>query len=258
MCIGAEGEARGRGRGRARAERQGRGRGERKAAAVAAPAGESASPNADSAMPTAPDGSVHDQPRRGRRAADGRARGAREGLSARGRGSVGKAPSGRTGAAIVAAIPTPNAALGEASAPTENAAGSAGAASEPNTTSADPIVVLKHSTAPSAPALPGDSSGPPMSKGILEPPAMPPGLGWDAIAPEPPGLGWGRAAGAPSAISGGIAADNAPPASKSVSATALGGPDPPVERPKSAAGVVSRPRSAGVQAFSSGMLPVEP
>ena len=97
-----------------------------------------------------------------------------------------------------------------------------------------------------------------MNKGILEPPAMPPGLGWDAIAPEPPGLGWGRAAGAPSAISGGIAADNAPPASKSVSATALGGPDPPVERPKSAAGVVSRPRSAGVQAFSSGMLPVKP
>ena len=225
---------------------------------MAAPAGESASPNADSAMPTAPDGSVHDQPRRGRRAADGRARGAREGLSARGRGRAGKAPSGRTGAAIVAAIPTPNAAPGEASASTENAAGIVGAASEPNTTSADPIVVLKQSTAPTAPALPGNTSGPPMNKGILEPPAMPPGLGWDAIAPEPPGLGWGRAAGAPSAISGGITADSAPPASKSVSATALGGPDPPVERPKSAAGVVSRPRSAGVQAFSSGMLPVKP
>ena len=243
-----EGETRGRGRGRVRAERQGRGRGERKAAAVAAPASESASPNADAAMPAAPDGSVHDQPRRGRRAADGRARSSREGVSARGRGRAGKALSGRTGAAIVAAIPTPNAAQGEASAPTEDAAGSVGAASEPNTTSADPIVVLKHSAPP---ALPGTSSGPSMNKGILEPPAMPPGLGWDAIAPEPPGLGWGRAAAASSAISGGITADKAPPASKSVSATALGGPDPPVERPKSAAGVVSRPRSAGLQASSS-------
>ena len=202
-------------------------------------------------MPTAPDGSAHDQPRRGRRATDGRARGGREGLTARGRGRAGKALSGRTGAAIVTAIPTPNAAPGEASNPIEDAAGSVGAALELNTTSADPIVVLKQSTASSVPALPGNSSGPSVNKGILDPPAMPPGLGWDAIAPEPPGLGWGRSAAASSAISGGISADKAPPASKCVSATALGGPDPPVERPKSAAGVVSRPRSAGLQACSS-------
>ena len=202
-------------------------------------------------MLTAPDGSVHDQPRRGRRAADGRARGGREGLSTRGRGRAGKASSGRTGAAVVTAIPTPNAAPGEASNPTEDAPGSVGAALEPSTTSADPIVVLKHSTATSAPALPGNPSGPSMNQGILEPPAMPPGLGWDAIAPEPPGLGWGRAAAASSAISGGITADKALSASKSVSATALGEPDPPVERPKSAAGVVSRPRSAGLPACSS-------
>lgn len=74
---------------------------------------------------------------------------------------------------------------------------------------------------------------------------MPPGLGWDAIAPEPPGLGWGRAAAVPSAINSGMAADQFMPASKSVAASGSGGPDPPVERPKSAAGVVSRPRSAG-------------
>lgn len=74
---------------------------------------------------------------------------------------------------------------------------------------------------------------------------MPPGLGWDAIAPEPPGLGWGRTSAVPTALDSNGTADTFPPASKPVATSSVVGPDPPVERPKSAAGVVSRPRSSG-------------
>ena len=241
--TGQDGDNRGRGRGRARGERQARGRGDRKAAAVAAaPAADPASPIADNG--TSPsEGHAAEQPRRGRRSAETRARGGRDTQTTRGRARAAKAVSGRAGAAGISAMPSPSVAPAELSVAPENAAVTAVASMDTKTTSADPIVVLKPPTAAPLAVLPSEPTDSSITKGTLDPPAMPPGLGWDAIAPEPPGLGWGRPAAVSSAIDSGAAADTFLPASKPI--VASGGPDPPVERPKSAAGVVSRPRSSG-------------
>lgn len=249
--TGQEGEGRGRGRGRARSERQGRGRGERKAAAVAAAAtaAESTSPIAETAA--AAKGQVQEQPaRRGRRGADGRTHGGRDPQTGRGRGRAGKTVSGRAEPAGVAPFPAPSVAPTEASIAPDSAAADAGSSQETKTISADPILMLKQPAAAAAPVTPAESSDTPVSKGPLEPPAMPPGLGWDAIAPEPPGLGWGRPTAVPSAVDSG-APDTFLPTNKSVTSNPTGGPDPPVERPKSAAGVVSRPRSSGIKSLQS-------
>ena len=243
MCwgyTGQDGEGRTRGRGRARGERQGRGRGERKAAAVAAASASVSDPISPSADIAAAEGLAQEQPRRGRRGTDGRARGGRDTQSSRGRGRAGKSVSSRSGPVGAPTIPTPSVASAEAP------HGSALAPSqETKTTSADPVVVLKPPTAAPASVLPGEPADLPNSKVVLEPPAMPPGLGWDAIAPEPPGLGWGGTKAGPTAVDSSGAADAFPPASKPVPSSTVVGPDPPVQRPKSAAGVVSRPRSSG-------------
>ena len=204
-------------------------------AAASANASDPTSPNADIA---AADGLAQEQPRRGRRGSDGRARGGRDTQSSRGRGRAGKSVSNRSGPAGAPSIPTPSVAAAEAP------PGSALASSQ-ETTSADPVVVLKAPTAAPASVLPGESADMPNSKGVLEPPAMPPGLGWDAIAPEPPGLGWGGTNAGPAAVDSSGAADAFSPGSKPVASSTVVGPDPPVQRPKSAAGVVSRPRSSG-------------
>ena len=243
--TGQDGEGKGRGRGRARGERQARGRGERKAAAVAAASGNAADPTSPVAD-IAAEGHAQEQPRRGRRGNEGRARGGRDSQSSRGRGRAGKSVSSRTGPAGATAISTTSVAPAEAPPAPGNALASS---QEAKTTSADPVVVLKAPTAAPASVLPAESTNMPDSKAVLEPPAMPPGLGWDAIAPEPPGLGWGRTAAVPPALEGVGAAGTFPPTSKPVASSTVVGPDPPVERPKSAAGVVSRPRSSG--GFSS-------
>ncbi|BDA40478.1 hypothetical protein COCOBI_01-1310 [Coccomyxa sp. Obi] len=98
--------------------------------------------------------------------------------------------------------------------------------------------------------------------------SVPPGLGWDTIA-EPPGLsGWGTSVGSLPIIP---AADSTVPLAAdgrgsrfapTLDPIAIKSPiaernDPPVERPKSAAGVVgavSRPRSASNVAAASGGL----
>lgn len=244
-AAGKDGEsARGRGRGR--------GRGERALRAAPRKPLEPTSPDAAAVSEAAAaDTGAADSTgggRRGRQRGDSvRGRGGRDpaapvrgrgrGAKAAGRGAPAASPAPQTVSAMPEAAP--HAAPGG---PTEVAASTV----DPPDPAPAPVPAQEKQPAPQAEPLPVIAS-------------VPPGLGWDTIA-EPPGLsGWG-ASGASNLPIISPADSKMPVASDgrssrftptldpiAVKSLIAGSSDPPVERPKSAAGVVgavSRPRSA--------------
>lgn len=240
----------GRGRGR------GRGRGERPARVATRKPAEPTSPGTVVAAETGADASGVDAAagsRRGRQRGDNvRGRGGRDApASARGRGRGAKA----AGRGAAAPAPVPHVAPPAPDAP-EAAAVKLPPEAPPAAVEAPMVAQEKQQSAPEAEAMP-----------IIA--TVPPGLGWDAIS-EPPGLGgWGTT------VTGGLpimsSAEGSLPLAvdcrssrftPSLDPIAIKSPiaessDPPVERPKSAAGVVgavSRPRSASTAAGVSSSL----
>ncbi len=236
----------------ARFRGRGRGRGERAPRAAPRKAVESTSPpSAVAAQAAGTDVGALDTAggvKRGRqqRGENARGRGARGDVAASGRG---RGRGGRVGGRGVAAAAAPTS---ETPAPTSPSPATEG---PPATVEALAVGQDKQEPLPQPDPAPVAAS-------------VPPGLGWDTIA-EPPGLsGWGTSVRSLPIIP---AADSTVPLAAdgrgsrfapTLDPIAIKSPiaersDPPVERPKSAAGVVgavSRPRSASSAAAGSSGL----
>lgn len=201
------------------------------------------------------------------RSDNARGRGGRDGaVPVRGRGRNPK-PASRAAAAQPVAAPAPP--------PTPAPAPQARAEATPTPALAPVELPSVAPIAPPPPPAPtAQDIAPEKSQQPAAAPAgilgsVPPGLGWDATLSKPPGLsGWGTSIVAEDAglmaIDSKRSADSMSPFAPSLDPIAVKSPiheasDPPIERPKSAAGIgaVSRPRSSGGSNSAANSLGVD-